>query len=226
MTSFIQKKRFHNELVLLKKEPLHYATAYPDEENMLIWYFLIKGQNGTDYENGEYIGKIVHSNKYPTEPPDYYMLTPNGRFSTNQKICVTTSSYHKSEWSSTWNIKTILIGFYSIWLDDVEHGISHIKCSKLEREQLANNSNEYNLKNHKNIYEKFNLENIYSDYSVFLKKNSLENNIKAENTKLEDNIKENTKLEGNINEITSKLSNNKIEKVDEKIINDDLIIKK
>ena len=124
MASIIQKKRLANEVKLLSREPLHYCSAYPDESNHLIWYFLLKGQKGTNYHTGqeggggEYIGKIVHSPKYPAEPPDYYMLTPSGRYNVGSKICLTNSSYHKGDWSSTWNIQSILIAFYSIWLDD------------------------------------------------------------------------------------------------------------
>ena len=123
--SIIQQKRFTNEKVLLAKEPLHYTTAYPDKENPLIWHCLIIGQKGTPYYGGQYIYKVHHSPKYPAEPPDYYFLTPSGRYEIDKKICLTNSSYHKGEWSSTWNIKTILISFYSIFLDDKEHGISH-----------------------------------------------------------------------------------------------------
>lgn len=161
MSTIIQKKRLTNEVKLLKKQPLHYCTAYPDESNPLIWYFLIKGQKKTDYHTGEkngggeYIGKIVHSPKYPAEPPDYYMLTPSGRFSVGIKICNTNSRYHKSDWSSTWNILSILIAFYSIMLDDKEHGIGHIKDTTANRKKMAKNSVEYNLKNNATIYSKF-----------------------------------------------------------------------
>jgi len=97
MASIIQKKRFAGEVKILAKEPLHYATAYPDENDPLTWYFLIKGQMGTEYENGEYIGKIVHNVNYPVSPPDYYMFTPSGRYDINKKICLTNSSYHKGD---------------------------------------------------------------------------------------------------------------------------------
>jgi len=170
MATIIQKKRFANEVKLLNNEPLHYATAYPDESNPLIWYFIIKGQKDTHYENGEYIGKIIHSTNYPASPPDYYMLTENGRYEINKKICLTNSSYHKGDWSSIWNIKSILIAFYSIWLDDTEHGISHIKKTKEERLQLAKISKEYNMNNHSKIYEKFNLSHLSIDIP---KKNKL-----------------------------------------------------
>lgn len=154
--SLIQRKRFANELKKLNSEPLFYATAYPDESNPLIWYFLLMGQKDTPYEGGEYIGKIMHSPKYPAEPPDYMMLTPSGRYETNRKICLTNSSYHKSDWSSTWNIISILIGFNTVWLDDNEHGISHItNCPKADRQRMARDSIEYNRRNNLNIYTKF-----------------------------------------------------------------------
>ena len=163
MASIIQKKRLINEVKLLSKQPLHYCTAYPDESNPLIWYFLIMGQKGTDYYKGEYIGKIVHSPKYPAEPPDYYMLTPSGRYNIGAKICLTNSSYHKGDWSSTWNILSILIAFYSIWLDDKEHGISHIVDSSANRKKMAANSVEYNLKNNYDIYMKFDRTHLLDD---------------------------------------------------------------
>jgi ubiquitin-conjugating enzyme E2 J2 len=176
MASIIQKKRLTNEVKLLAQQPLHYCTAYPDETNPLIWYFLIKGQRGTDYHTGqeggggEYIGKIVHSPKYPAEPPDYYMLTPSGRYNVGSKICLTNSSYHKGDWSSTWNILSILIAFYSIWLDDKEHGISHITDSAINRKRMASESIGYNLKNNSAIYSKFDKTNLRDDAPVILKK--------------------------------------------------------
>lgn len=166
MASIIQKKRFTNEKKLLLTEPLHYTTAYPDESNPLIWYFLIRGQKGTSFHGGDYIGKIVHSTKYPAEPPAYYMLTPSGRYAVNKEICLTNSRYHKGEWSSTWNIKTILIAFYSIFLDDKTTGISHLHLSDAERKVLAADAIEYNLKYHADIYNKFDFTHLSDDVPV------------------------------------------------------------
>ena len=159
----IQKKRLANEFKLIINEPLHYVTAYPDSTNPLIWYFLIRGQKDTNYNNGDYIGKIIHSNKYPAEPPSYYMLTPSGRFEINKEICLTNSRFHKGEWSSIWNIKTILIAFYSIFLDDTTTGIAHLHKTDLERIQLANDSIIYNNKYHSEIYNNFNFTNLKND---------------------------------------------------------------
>jgi ubiquitin-conjugating enzyme E2 J2 len=164
--TIIQQKRFTNEKALLAREPLHYTTAYPDKTNPLIWYCLIIGQKGTPYYGGQYIFKVVHSPKYPAEPPDYYFLTPSGRYEVEKKICLTNSSYHKGEWSSTWNIKTILISFYSIFLDNKEHGISHItneRWSAKVCEKLASESIAYNKKHWASILDGFDFTHLKDD---------------------------------------------------------------
>jgi ubiquitin-conjugating enzyme E2 J2 len=218
MASIIQKKRLLNELKLLEKEPLHYCTAYPDESNQLVWYFLVKGQKNTDYHTGqedgggEYIGKIVHSPKYPIEPPDYYMLTPSGRYNVGSKICLSNSSYHKGEWSSTWNIKSILIAFYSIWLDDKESGISHIKDTPDNRKKMAMDSISYNLKNNALIYSKFDKTHLKDDDPIIPKKvlSESENNTEQTNTKLDNTESKNNEL--NDNELNNtKLDNTELD---------------
>lgn len=197
MATIIQKKRLANEVKLLAKQPLHYCTAYPDESNPLIWYFLIKGQRGTDYhtgeknsegkyvggDGGEYIGKIVHSPKYPAQPPDYYMLTPSGRFGIGGKICNTNSSYHKDQWSSTWNILSILIAFYSVMLDDNESGIGHIKDTKKNRKRMAEESIAYNKRNNAAIYAKFDRTHLRDDAPVIVKEEQTEQTEQTENVK-------------------------------------------
>ena len=74
----IARKRFKNEIKLMNEvkdgiPPPFYATGFPSNKpgEELIWYILIKGNDGSDYEGGEYIGKIMHDKEYPNKPPDY-----------------------------------------------------------------------------------------------------------------------------------------------------------
>lgn len=237
MANIIQKKRLTNEVKLLTTQPLHYCTAYPDENNPLIWYFLIVGQKDTDYYKGEYIGKIHHSKKYPAEPPDYYMLTPSGRFKVGDKICLTNSGFHKGDWSSTWNILSILIAFNSIWLDDSEHGISHIKDSSANRKKLAKESISYNIKNNSEIYNKFNREHLRDEPPEIVQniednndekqdlENIKDNNNDIKNNDIKNNDIKNNDINNNIdieeknNVIVNKIIGDDLEK-QEKIIND------
>lgn len=151
----ICRKRLLGEIKLLNKDPHKYIDVAPDEKDILIWYFLVKGPEFSDFKNGYYIGKILHNPEYPLKPPDFLMLTPNGRFNINAKICLSNSSYHPDEWSAMWNIHAILTGFLSIMLDDKEQGISHIKSSKNDREQYAKDSIAYNKQNHMDIIKRF-----------------------------------------------------------------------
>lgn len=153
--SLICKKRLLGEMKLLKKDPLQYIDVAPDEKDLLTWHFLIKGPDSSEYSGGYFIGKIMHSPEYPLKPPDFMMLTPNGRFDTDKKICLSNSGYHSSEWSAMWNLPSILTGFLSIMLDDKEHGISHIHYGKSEREQFAKNSIEYNKINYLDLVKRF-----------------------------------------------------------------------
>lgn len=148
-------KRLNNDMKILKKNPLEYVEAYPDERDRLKWYFLIKGPEFSVYKDGYYIGMVLHDPEYPFKPPDYKMLTPSGRYMIEQKICVSNSTYHKNEWSSAWNINSILNGFLSIMLDDREHGISHIHASDQEKKAYAKHSVEYNKKHHMEILKGF-----------------------------------------------------------------------
>lgn len=148
-------KRLKGDFKLLKKDPHEYFEAYPNENNILEWDFLIKGPDDSPFEGGYYVGKIIHDKEYPLKPPDFMMMTPSGRYIINKKICLSNTGYHSSEWSSMWNITTILNGFLSIMLDEKEGGISHIHQPKKEQQVLAKQSIEYNKAHNREVLKKF-----------------------------------------------------------------------
>lgn len=43
-----------------------------------------------------------------TQPPGFMMLTPNGRFETMMKICLSISSHHPEHWQPSWSVRTAL----------------------------------------------------------------------------------------------------------------------
>lgn len=161
----VQKKRLDNEVKLLQKEPLHYITAFKDDNDPLIWYFLIKGQKDSPFDEGEFIGKIVHSPSYPQKPPDYYMLTPNGKFSVETKLCLTNSSFHPETWSPTWTINSILVGFYSMFISnhkDEQAGAGFINESEDKKRKYAMESIAFNKKYLSAIDKKFDKSRLVS----------------------------------------------------------------
>jgi hypothetical protein len=100
-------------------------------------------------------GKLVLSENYPTTPVDFYMLTPNGRFDIEKKICLTISSYHSDQWSSIWSIQKILGAFLSVMISDFDTGISHIRMSGEQRNKLALESYSYNVNVLPHIFKHF-----------------------------------------------------------------------
>lgn len=151
----ITEKRLNGELKNLEKNREEYYQVIQDTNDKLRFYFWLRGDVNSSYKGGNYIGKIELPEDYPVNPGNFYMLTPSGRFNINSKICLTNSGYHKESWSPTWNIKNMVIGFVSVFLDDGTNGISHIKESHQQRVQKAKDSFEYNITNHKNITMKF-----------------------------------------------------------------------
>ena len=158
--SRLQQKRLQADVKQLREQHLNYVTAFQSEENMLNFYFLIYGQKGSDYENGQYIGKFILSDKYPFTPPDIMFLTPNGRFEINRKICLTITGYHSGEWNPLLTIHAMLIQVYSIFSDDDTTGIAHIKESKAQRIRHAQSSIEFNTTKYPDIYRNFDMTHL------------------------------------------------------------------
>lgn len=50
------------------------------------------------YSSGKYHGRILLPHNYPFSPPDIMLLTHNGRFECNTKICLSITSYHPDMW--------------------------------------------------------------------------------------------------------------------------------
>ena len=53
-------KRITRDIKLFLDDNHENITIYPDKNNILEIYFILKGQSGTIYENGEYLCKLVH----------------------------------------------------------------------------------------------------------------------------------------------------------------------
>lgn len=153
-------KRINGDFKLFEKSNPQYFDIFPNKDNILEIYFLMYGRPDTPYAGGQYIGKIVHNSEYPRKAPDYYMLTPNGRFDTNKKICLTNSSYHQADWApAAWNLVSILEGFSSVWHSDIKEdkvGISHLSNVPVSTiKEYANKSIGYNSANLSSLYSSF-----------------------------------------------------------------------
>jgi ubiquitin-protein ligase len=147
-------KRMKGELKNLLENRTDFVQAIPDVDDITTFYFLLKPSD-YPYKGGLYIGKIKVPLNYPATAPSFYMLTPSGRFTINQEICLTNSRFHPEATTSAWNINSMSVAFISIFINDDTNGISHILDSAINREKYATQSYEYNMIHYKDIFTKF-----------------------------------------------------------------------
>lgn len=152
-------KRINGDLKLFEKSNSENFDVVPNNNNILEIYFLLIGQKDSFWENGHFIGKIMHSPEYPRKAPDYMILTPNGRFDINKKICLTNSAFHQDDWApAAWNLVSILEGFTSVWhsnfLED-QYGIAHLVPQEGVCRKYSVESINFNKMKYPEIYSKF-----------------------------------------------------------------------
>ena len=108
--------RLRKELRAFEAPP--YIRAAPLENNIQEWRFVIQGPHDSPYEGGMYQGKLRFPDDYPFKPPSIFMLTPNGRFETDRRLCLSISDFHPETWIPTWSVATIINGVLSFMLED------------------------------------------------------------------------------------------------------------
>lgn len=86
--------RLQQDYINLNKDPVPYIRAEPLPWNILEWHYVIIGPENSPYYGGMYHGSLVFTQQYPFKPPSIYMRTPNGRFQTNRRLCLSISDYH------------------------------------------------------------------------------------------------------------------------------------
>lgn len=115
---FFAKTRLLKELKGIFADPPPYIHVACDEANILDWSFLLEGPEDTPYEGGWYWGRLNLSKDYPFAPPSILMVTPNGRFETNTRLCLSMSDYHPESWQPSWSLSTVLKGLLSFMCED------------------------------------------------------------------------------------------------------------
>lgn len=147
MSNDLCTRRLARELKAIQSNPLTNPKVYttPLESNLLEWHYVIEGSKDTPYENGYYWGKLIFPKQYPLKPPSVIMLTPNGRFKTGRRLCLSMSDYHPESWNPMWSVSTIITGLISFMVESAPT-LGSIETSVAEKKKLANHSLEFNAR--------------------------------------------------------------------------------
>ncbi|GER28354.1 ubiquitin-conjugating enzyme family protein [Striga asiatica] len=139
-------KRLQKEYRALCKEPVSNVVARPLPNDILDWHYVLEGSQGTAFAGGYYYGKIKFPPEYPFKPPGISMTTPNGRFMTQKKICLSMSDFHPESWNPMWGVSSILTGLLSFMLDN-SPTTGSVSTTDEEKRMLAKASLAFNCKN-------------------------------------------------------------------------------
>ncbi|RWS10050.1 ubiquitin-conjugating enzyme E2 J1-like protein [Dinothrombium tinctorium] len=129
-------KRLMKEAQELKEATEEYF-AQPLEDNLFEWHFTVKGPSDSEFEEGFYHGRIILPTEYPMKPPSIIILTPNGRFEINKKICLSISGHHPESWQPSWSIRTALLAIIGFMPTESLGAIGSLNYSAEERRALA-----------------------------------------------------------------------------------------
>ncbi|KAF8362403.1 ubc-6 [Pristionchus pacificus] len=119
------------------REPTEMYHAQPLEDNLFEWHFTVRGPADSDFDGGIYHGRMIFPAEYPMKPPNIILLTPNGRFELNKKICLSISGYHPETWLPSWSIRTALLAIIGFMPTSGKGAIGSADYPAKERKKLA-----------------------------------------------------------------------------------------
>ncbi|KAI6039004.1 UBC-like protein [Pisolithus marmoratus] len=138
-------KRIMQEARELASDPCTDYHAAPLEDDIFEWHCTLRGPTGTEFEGGLYHFRILLPAEYPFRPPSLMMLTPNGRFELNTKICISFTNYHEEEWQPAWGVRTAILGLQGFFplRGQAANGVGSVEYPISERKRLAQLSREW-----------------------------------------------------------------------------------
>lgn len=146
MASNQANKRLTKEYKHIVENPVDFITTHPSESNILEWHYIITGPKDTPFQGGQYHGVLVFPPQYPFKPPAIKMITPNGRFASSQRLCLSMSDYHPETWNPAWRVSTILTALVSFMTSE-EIATGCVRTKLQTKKELAQRSWQFNKNN-------------------------------------------------------------------------------
>ncbi len=150
-------RRLQSEYKQILNEPNYFYSISPEENNFMIWNFLLIGPYDTIFEGAVFKGKLIFPKEYPNRPPQLTFISdiyhPN--IYKDGKVCI--SILHEGEdefgyedsserWSPTHTVNSIMMSIVSMLPDPNLESPANIDAGKLWRD---------NYKEYKNIIYRF-----------------------------------------------------------------------
>jgi len=138
-------KRIMQEARELANDPCTDYSAGPLEDDIFEWHCTLRGPAATEFEGGLYHFRVLLPAEYPFRPPSIMILTPNGRFELNTKICISFTNYHEELWQPAWGVRTAIVGLQGFFplRGQAAVGVGSIEYPTAERKRLATLSREW-----------------------------------------------------------------------------------
>jgi ubiquitin-conjugating enzyme E2 J1 len=130
-------KRIMQELAELAREPSTLFEVRALDDDLFEVHFTIRGPADSPFEEGLYHGRILLPPEYPYKPPEIMLLTPNGRFETGKRICLSVTQHHVETWQPSWGIRTILTALIGFMPTRGDGAVGALDFTEEERRQLA-----------------------------------------------------------------------------------------
>lgn len=80
-------------------EPEQHILFHADENDIRRWYALIFGLP-EHFFGGEYLIELTANDEFPSKPPAFKVLTPNGSYETDCFICISVGEFHARDYRS------------------------------------------------------------------------------------------------------------------------------
>jgi ubiquitin-protein ligase len=143
-------------------------VKYYMTDDVGVWYVLLSGFSGTndEYVGGEYLCELTAPPSFPFNPPSFKVLTPNGVYIPDQKVCISIGEYHSQNYRAVLGMsgfaKQIISGI--IGWKELTSGIGLTTTTIEEKKQFAHKSYDFNRINYPDII--LNIEKVYAEYSA------------------------------------------------------------